>query len=91
MRLPEDYYQKNTVVLLPVKYGLGHPVMGHPVQDVLDPTNIAKVKIRINCMTCHQPHSSAVGGLLIKDQADNTAFCDTCHKNRTNMRDTVMP
>lgn len=91
VRLPEEYYQKNTVVLLPVKYGLGHPVMGHPVQDVLDPTNIAKVKIRINCMTCHQPHSSAVGGLLIKDQADNTAFCDTCHKNRTNMRDTVMP
>ena len=32
VKLPEDYYQKNKVVILPIKYGLGHPVLGHPVQ-----------------------------------------------------------
>ena len=82
VKLPEDYYKKNRVVIIPVKYGLGHPVMGHPVQDVMDPSDATKVKTQINCMTCHQPHASAQPGLLVKDQANNMAFCDTCHKNR---------
>ncbi len=82
VKLPEDYYQKNRVVVLPIKYGLGHPVLGHPVQDVMDPSDITKVKTKINCMTCHQPHSSTQKGLLVKDQADNIQFCDNCHKNR---------
>lgn len=82
VKLPEDYYQKNKVVILPIKYGLGHPVIGHPVQDVMDPSDITKVKSKIDCMTCHQPHSSTQPGLLVKDQANNMAFCDTCHKNR---------
>ncbi len=80
--LPEDYYQKNRIVVLPIKYGLGHPVLQHPVQDVVDPTNVAKVLKKISCLTCHQPHSSAQPDLLVKDQANNMAFCDTCHKNR---------
>ena len=82
VKLPEDYYQKNKVVILPIKYGLGHPLLGHPVQDVMDPADVTKVKTHIDCMTCHQPHSSAQAGLLIKDQANNMAFCDNCHKNR---------
>jgi predicted CXXCH cytochrome family protein len=86
VKLPEDYYQKNRVVILPVKFGVGHPVMGHPVQDVMNPADITKVKAQINCMTCHQPHSSAQPGLLINDQADNMAFCDTCHKNRLDIK-----
>jgi predicted CXXCH cytochrome family protein len=88
VKLPEDYYQKNRVVVLPVKFGVGHPVLGHPVQNVMDPTDATKVKTQINCMTCHQPHSSAQAGLLIKDQANNMAFCDTCHKNRLDMEKT---
>ena len=86
VKLPEDYYQKNRVVILPIKYGLGHPVIGHPVQDVMDPADITKVKVHITCMTCHQPHASAQPGLLVKDQADNMAFCDTCHKNRLTLK-----
>ncbi len=82
VKLPEDYYKKNRVVIIPVKYGVGHPVMGHPVQNVMDPTDATKVKTQINCMTCHQPHASAQPGLLVNDQANNMAFCDTCHKNR---------
>jgi predicted CXXCH cytochrome family protein len=86
VKLPEDYYKKNRVVILPIKYGLGHPVMGHPVQNVMNPADITKVKTQINCMTCHQPHASAQPGLLVKDQANNMAFCDTCHKNRLELK-----
>jgi predicted CXXCH cytochrome family protein len=91
VRLPEDYYQKNRVVILPLKYGLGHPVLNHPVQDILDPTNSSKVKTPINCLTCHQPHASAQAGLLIKDQSNNMAFCDTCHKNRMAFEEAPRP
>jgi predicted CXXCH cytochrome family protein len=83
VKLPEDYYVKNKVVILPLKYGLGHPVSGHPVQDVPDPSDINKVHTQINCLTCHQPHSSAQPDLLVNDQANNLAFCSTCHKDLT--------
>lgn len=81
VKLPDDYFAKNKVVVLPLKYGRGHPVMGHPVSDVPDPTNISKVYMQMNCLTCHQPHSSAQPNLLVKDQVNNTVFCATCHKN----------
>lgn len=81
VKLPEDYFSKNKVVILPLKYGRGHPVEGHPVSDVMDPTDITKVHEKLDCLTCHQPHSSAQPGLLAKDQANNMAFCSTCHKN----------
>ena len=81
VKLPEDYFSKNKVVVLPLKYGRGHPVMGHPVSDVADPTNTSKVYAQINCLSCHQPHSSTQPDLLAKDQANNMAFCSSCHKN----------
>ena len=79
VRLPEDYFAK--VPVLPLKYGLGHPVERHPVVDQMDPANPDKVLVTLNCATCHQPHSSAQPNLLVKDQAVNTAFCDSCHKS----------
>jgi predicted CXXCH cytochrome family protein len=81
VRLPEDYFKKNKVVVLPIKYGRGHPVEGHPVTDVRDPADPAKVLQSVNCMTCHQPHASAQANLLVNDQANNLAFCASCHKN----------
>ena len=39
----------------------------------------------MSCLSCHQPHASAKPGLLVKDQENNMAFCDTCHKNRITM------
>ena len=81
VKLPEDYFSKNKVVILPLKYGKGHPVEGHPVSDVMDPTDITKVLTKIDCLTCHQPHASAQPDLLVKDQANNMAFCSSCHKN----------
>ena len=86
VKLPEDYYKKNKVIILPLKYGLGHPVQYHPVQDVMDPANITKVKTPMNCLTCHQPHASGKPGLLAKDQESNMAFCDNCHSDRTKLR-----
>jgi len=91
VKLPEDYFTKNNVVILPLKYGLGHPVENHPVADVMDPTDQRKVKTPLSCLTCHQPHASAQADMLVKDQVNNMAFCDTCHKNRLNMRDTISP
>jgi len=91
VRLPEDYYQKNKVAILPLRFGLGHPVEYHPVSDVMDPANQSKVKTPLSCLSCHQPHASAQPGLLVKDQQNNMAFCDTCHKNRLNMTETVTP
>ena len=89
VKLPEDYYQKNKVAILPLRFGLGHPVQSHPVSDVMNPTDITKVKTRMTCLTCHQPHASAQPGLLVKDQQNNLAFCDNCHKNRIDMRQTT--
>ena len=81
VKLPDDYFTKNKVVVLPLKFGMGHPVAGHPVSDLLDPADPTKVKTPMNCLTCHQPHSSAQPDLLVKDQANNMAFCSTCHKD----------
>ena len=89
VKLPEDYYQKNKVAILPLRYGLGHPVDYHPVSDVMDPANQSKVKTPLSCLSCHQPHASAQPGLLVKDQQNNMAFCDNCHKNRLDMRKTT--
>ena len=91
VRLPYDYYQKNKVVILPLRFGLGHPVDYHPVSDVMDPENQSKVKTPLSCMSCHQPHASAQPNLLVKDQANNMQFCDNCHKNRLNMKETTSP
>jgi len=85
VKLPGDYYQKNKVPILPLRFGLGHPVQGHPVSDVPDPKDVTKVRVALSCLTCHQPHASAQANLLVKDQEANMAFCDTCHKNRIDM------
>jgi len=86
VKLPEDYFVKNKVPRLPLRYGLGHPVEYHPVSDVTDPSDITKVLKPMNCLSCHQPHASTHAGLLVKDQENNMAFCDSCHKNRMEMR-----
>jgi len=91
VKLPGDYYTKNKVPILPLHFGLGHPVENHPVSDVLDPANQSKVKTPLSCLSCHQSHASAQPGLLVNDQSDNMSFCDTCHKNRLNMMETVSP
>jgi len=91
VKLPDDYYQKNKVPVLPLRYGLGHPVEYHPVSDVMDPTNQSKVKTPLSCLSCHQSHASAHPDLLVKDQINNMAFCDNCHKNRIDMKQTTSP
>ncbi len=79
VKLPEGYF--STVSTIPIKYGLGHPVERHPVVDQMDPGDNAKVRVAINCSSCHQPHSSEERNLLVKDQANNIQFCAGCHIN----------
>ena len=79
VKLPGTYFAK--VPRLDIKYGIGHPVEKHPVVDRMDPTDVTKVATAINCATCHQPHSSAQPNLLVNDQANNIAFCASCHKD----------
>ena len=77
VKLPENYFGK--VTRLPLKYGIGHPIQNHPTSDLFDPKE-NKVTVKLGCLSCHQPHASAEAGLLVKDQANNLAFCGTCHK-----------
>src|SRR5664279_1032185 len=69
VKLPSQYF--SIVPTLPIKYGLGHPVEKHPVQDQMDINDTTKVAVQMNCGTCHQPHSSNQPNLLVKDQANN--------------------
>jgi predicted CXXCH cytochrome family protein len=57
----------------------------------MDPSNQSKILTKLSCLSCHQPHASNGPSLLIKDQSNNMAFCDSCHKNRLNMKQTVVP
>ena len=86
VKLPEDYFAK--VVILPLKYGKGHPTEHHPVQDLVDAKDPSKIATPMNCLSCHQAHGSAKPGLLVKDQASNMDFCKTCHANGFNLKDT---
>ncbi len=83
VKLPENYFLKNKVVVLPLKFGRGHPIEGHPIANVTDPTDGTKIMAQLNCLSCHQPHSSAQPDLLVKDQTNGAAFCATCHKDLT--------
>jgi predicted CXXCH cytochrome family protein len=84
VKLPEDYFKKVSVI--PVKYGLGHPTMEHPVTDTMDPAHPGKVAMQITCLSCHQPHAGGAEGMLVKDQPNNMAFCKTCHNNPLNLK-----
>ena len=55
----------------------------------MEPTNIHKVKNPLSCVRCHQPHAGGQPNLLVKDQQNNMAFCDTCHQNRLDMTQIV--
>ena len=74
--LPMPY----NVPVLPLKYGAGHPVDGHPISGKVNPQE--KTSPEMTCLTCHTPHSSAQPDLLVKDQQPNMAFCNTCHRSQ---------
>jgi len=80
VRLPEDYFTKNKVPRYQIKYGLGHPTTNHPVQDVRDLQDETKIKAKINCLTCHQPHAGGARAMLVNDVNPGMQFCRSCHK-----------
>ena len=79
VKLPQDYFKQ--VPILPLKYGIGHPIDGHPVARAINVKT--KTVTALTCLSCHQPHSSAKSALLVKDQEVNMAFCKTCHAEGT--------
>jgi predicted CXXCH cytochrome family protein len=86
VKLPENYFSK--VPILPLKYGIGHPIENHPVSDVMNPKT--KTVIQMNCLTCHQPHSGDQQGMLVKDQKNDMKFCQSCHFNGLDLSDIRM-
>ena len=79
VKLPENYF--TNVPVLPLQYGVGHPVDRHPVSDTMDFK--AKAMRPMTCLTCHQPHAGNQTAMLVKDQEPNMAFCKTCHTEGT--------
>jgi predicted CXXCH cytochrome family protein len=55
----------------------GHPVVGHPVGGVPDPTDPGRT---LSCGSCHEPHGRAGPSLLRSETGDPTQFCVNCHK-----------
>jgi predicted CXXCH cytochrome family protein len=84
VKLPEDYFDK--VPVIPLKYGMGHPTMEHPVGDVMDVAHPGKISASMNCLSCHQPHAGNAEGMLVKDQPNNMDFCKSCHTNPLNLK-----
>jgi predicted CXXCH cytochrome family protein len=80
VRLPEDYFAKNEVFILPLRNGKGHPTPSHPTEDIHDLNDLTKVATAINCLSCHQPHAGVTKALLEKDQHPGMDFCRGCHK-----------
>jgi len=79
VKLPEAYLRKAPVI--PLEYGVGHPVQSHPVSGPLNAKDPPAAG-QMNCLTCHQPHSSEQPALLAKDQKPNMDFCKSCHQGR---------
>lgn len=80
VRLPQDYFQKKSVVRFQLRYGIGHPTENHPVVNVRDPLDQTKIVTEVNCLSCHQPHAGAARAMLVKDQVPGLEFCRNCHK-----------
>jgi predicted CXXCH cytochrome family protein len=79
VKLPANYFRG--VPQLPIKYGRGHPIEHHPIQDQMDPKDISKVRAKLNCLSCHESHAATQAGMLVKDHVNNMAFCAECHKD----------
>ena len=80
VQLPEDYFSKQQVVRFEMKDGIGHPVWRHPISDVHDPRDPAKIKTALSCLSCHQPHAGGARAMLLKDLPPSLQFCRTCHQ-----------
>jgi len=83
VKLPVGYFGR--VPVLPLRNGLGHPVIGHPVSNAVNPKT--KAPFALNCLTCHQEHAGNVAAMLVKDQKNDMQFCATCHSNSMDQLD----
>lgn len=56
----------------------GHPVVRHPIRDVIDP-RFNRKKTPLTCLSCHNLHGADYRGLLFANPATGE-FCLSCHK-----------
>jgi predicted CXXCH cytochrome family protein len=54
----------------------GHPMMGHPLTGK-DPRS---KDATMSCLSCHDPHSSALPKLMAAGVKSQEALCSQCHK-----------
>jgi predicted CXXCH cytochrome family protein len=82
VRLPGNYFDNMSLLRLDDK-GKGHPLIGHPVGGVLDPSDPQKLR-KITCLRCHTPHGGGKS-LLVVGQGSNKSLCSQCHTNLRTM------
>ena len=68
----EEYHQAPKLRLDP-SGTTGHPILGHPVTGK-DPHGKD-----LNCLSCHDPHSSALSGLMPHGVETEKDLCARCH------------
>jgi len=71
-----DQYNQATKIGLDPSGSTGHPIMGHPLTGK-DPRQKDAL---LNCVSCHNPHSSALPKLLPAEIKNGLDLCAQCHK-----------
>jgi predicted CXXCH cytochrome family protein len=71
-----DDYRKAPKIELDRGGTSGHPIMGHPFTGK-DPR---KQGATLSCLSCHDPHSSALPNLMPADVKTDLDLCGQCHK-----------
>lgn len=73
--IPEDEYAQAIKIGLDAGNRSGHPMAGHPISG-----KNTKGSGEISCLTCHQPHSSALPKLMPAGVKSGLEVCAKCHK-----------
>jgi len=81
---PAQLHAKTNVICLgchdkvkkEVHVGRGVGGKGHPLEDVMDPTNPGR---ELSCASCHDPHGGQASALFRRNITSRFALCQICH------------
>ena len=71
-----DEYRKAPKIGLDPNGATGHPIMGHPLSGKVP----GKKDVTLSCLSCHQPHSSALANLMPAGLKTDLDLCTECHE-----------